>query len=211
MAPPPETILFEAISTPPQSFSARGFRVLAGLLILAALVPASVFFALGAWPVLPFIGVEVGAALAALLWHARASRRISEMVLLTDAGLSIRHVDHRGRVVRSVLDAYWAKVELDEPTPRGGKLMLKAEAACWKSAGIFPHRKRLNWLRHCAPPSPAPAGRILIIRSSGSSNAAPVPPHPGAHGRVTPCSRNRPGVVSPRFDCRAPGPAPGDR
>jgi len=126
MAPPQETILFEAISTPPQSFSARGFRVLAGLLILAALVPASVFFALGAWPVLPFIGVEVGAALAALLWHARASRRISEMVLLTDAGLSIRHVDHRGRVVRSVLDAYWAKVELDEPSPRAGRLLLKS-------------------------------------------------------------------------------------
>ena len=105
MAPPQETILFEAISTPPQSFTARGFRVLAALLVLAALVPACVFFALGAWPVLPFIGLEVGAALALLLWHARASRRVSEMVLLTDAGLSIRHVDHRGRVVRSVLDA----------------------------------------------------------------------------------------------------------
>ncbi|MCA3376013.1 MAG: DUF2244 domain-containing protein, partial [Roseomonas sp.] len=110
MTPPRETILFEAISTPPQSFTVRGFRVLAGLLILAAAIPAGIFFALGAWPVLPFIGLEVGAALAALLWHARASRRISEMVLLTDAGLSIRHVDHRGRVVRSVLDAYWAKV-----------------------------------------------------------------------------------------------------
>jgi uncharacterized membrane protein len=126
MAPPQETILFEAISTPPQSFTVRGFRVLAGLLILAALVPAVVFFALGAWPVLPFIGLEVGAALALLLWHARASRRVSEMVLLTDAGLSIRHVDHRGRVVRSVLDAYWAKVELDEAAPRGGKLLLKS-------------------------------------------------------------------------------------
>ena len=126
MAPPQETILFEAISTPPQSFTARGFRVLAGLLILAALVPACVFFALGAWPVLPFIGLEVGAALALLLWHARASRRVSEMVLLTDAGLSIRHVDHRGRVVRSVLDAYWAKVELDEAATRAGKLLLKS-------------------------------------------------------------------------------------
>jgi uncharacterized membrane protein len=126
MAPPQETILFEATSTPPQSFSARGFRVLAGLLILAAAIPAGIFFALGAWPVLPFIGLEVGAALAALLWHARASRRISEMVLLTDAGLSIRHVDHRGRVVRSVLDAYWAKVELDEAAPRAGKLLLKS-------------------------------------------------------------------------------------
>ena len=126
MAPPPETILFEATSTPPQSFTARGFRVLAGLLILAALVPACVFFALGAWPVLPFIGLEVGAALALLLWHARASRRVSEMVLLTDAGLSIRHVDHRGRVVRSVLDAYWAKVEWDEAAPRAGKLLLKS-------------------------------------------------------------------------------------
>jgi len=73
MTPPRETILFEAISTPPQSFTVRGFRVLAGLLILAAAIPAAVFFALGAWPVLPFIGLEVGAALAALLWHARAS------------------------------------------------------------------------------------------------------------------------------------------
>jgi len=70
--------------------------------------------------------MEVGAALALLLWHARASRRVSEMVLLTDAGLSIRHVDHRGRVVRSVLDAYWAKVELDEAAPRAGKLLLKS-------------------------------------------------------------------------------------
>jgi uncharacterized membrane protein len=48
------------------------------------------------------------------------------MVLLTDAGLSIRHVDHRGRVVRSVLDAYWAKVELDEAAPRGGRLWIKS-------------------------------------------------------------------------------------
>lgn len=126
MTPPRETILFEAISTPPQSFTVRGFRVLAGLLILAAAIPAGIFFALGAWPVLPFIGLEVGAALAALLWHARASRRISEMVLLTDAGLSIRHVDHRGRVVRSVLDAYWAKVEWDEAAPRGGRLWIKS-------------------------------------------------------------------------------------
>jgi uncharacterized membrane protein len=62
----------------------------------------------------------------ALLWHARASRRVSEMVLLTDAGLSIRHVDHRGRVVRSVLDAYWAKVEWDEAAPRGGRLWIKS-------------------------------------------------------------------------------------
>jgi len=140
MTPPRETVLFEAISTPPQSFTLRGFRVLAGLLILAAAIPAGIFFALGAWPVLPFIGLEVGAALAALLWHARASRRISEMVLLTDAGLSIRHVDHRGRVVRSVLDAYWAKVEWDEAAPRGGRLWIKSRGrtleSIFKPSGI---------------------------------------------------------------------------
>lgn len=128
MTPPRETVLFEAISTPPQSFTVRGFRVLAGLLILAAAIPAAIFFALGAWPVLPFIGLEVGAVLALLVWHARASRRLSEMVLLTDAGLSIRHVDHRGRVVRQEIDAYWAKVEWDEAAPRGGKLLIKSRS-----------------------------------------------------------------------------------
>ncbi len=122
MAPPPETIVFEAFSTPPQSFTQRGFRVLACLLMVAALIPAAVFYALGAWPVLPFIGIEIGAVLAALLWHARASRRVSEMVLLTDTGLSIRHVDHRGRVQRMVLEAYWAQVDFDESAARGGRL-----------------------------------------------------------------------------------------
>ena len=100
--------------------------MLGGLLMLAAAVPGVVFCALGACPVLPFIGLEVGDAMALLLWHARASRRISEMVLLTDAGLSIRHVDHRGRVVRRELDAYWAKVEWDEAAPRGGQLLIKS-------------------------------------------------------------------------------------
>lgn len=124
MTPPEETILFEAISTPPQSFNPRGFRVLAALLVLAAAIPAGIFATLGAWPVLPFIGLEVGAALALLFWHARASRQISEMVLLTNAELSIRRVDHRGRVAKSVLDAYWAKVEWDEAKPHGARLWL---------------------------------------------------------------------------------------
>ena len=53
---------------------------------------------------------------------ARVEHRIDGVIVSSP----VNHVDHRGRVVRSVFDAYWAKVDWDEAAPRGGKLLLKS-------------------------------------------------------------------------------------
>jgi uncharacterized membrane protein len=66
-----EEILFEAITAPPRSLSDRGMRWLCLLAVPAAAIPATLFTFLGAWPVLPFVGVELLLVLGLVALHRR--------------------------------------------------------------------------------------------------------------------------------------------
>lgn len=122
MAAPAEPILFEAVCTPPRSFSPRAFRVLALLLAVFGGVTAALFLALGAWPILPFLGLEVGFALALVALHGRGSARAMEVLLLTPGRLSISRTDARGRREEMALDAYWARLDYEESPAHAGVL-----------------------------------------------------------------------------------------
>ena len=126
MAPPADTVLFQAVCTPPQSFSRRGFRVLAALLALFGGVTATLFLLLGAWPILPFLGLEVGFALALVALHARGAARTAEVLVLTADRLTITRTDTRGRREEIVLDAYWARVVYRPDPAHAGVLRLES-------------------------------------------------------------------------------------
>jgi len=122
----PEPILFEAVSTPPAGLSARGMRWLAGLAVLGAAVPALLFAALGAWPVLGFLGGEVVLVLFLVALHRSWNRRAVETVLLAGGRLRLRRQDGRGHEEAADLDAYWARLTLEERD--GAVPLLTAEA-----------------------------------------------------------------------------------
>lgn len=124
MASGSDAVLFEAVSTPPQSFSRRGFRALAALLVLAASIPSLVFLWLGAWPVLGFLGGEVMLVLVLVARHARWSGRMVETVLLTEGSLIVTHTDRRGRRQEVSLEPYWTRVALRDDPGRAGDLVL---------------------------------------------------------------------------------------
>ena len=124
MAPPADTVLFQAVCTPPQSFSRRGFRVLATLLGLFGAVTATLFLLLGAWPILPFLGLEVGFALALVALHARGAARATEVLLLTPGRFSVVRTDARGRRQEIALDPYWARLTYQENPAHAGVLRL---------------------------------------------------------------------------------------
>ena len=109
-----ETILFEAVTKPPASLSARGLRWLCALGALAAAVPAVIFALMGAWPVLGFLGLEVAVVLGLVAAHRRWSRAAVESVRLTEGRLLIRRTDGRGRQESADLEAYWTQVTLEE-------------------------------------------------------------------------------------------------
>lgn len=109
-----ETILFEAISHPPAGLSARGMRWLAGMAVAGAGVPALLFTLLGAWPVLGFLGGEVVLVLGLVSLHRGWSRAAEEVVQLADGRLTVRRRDGRGGQEAADLDAYWARLEMEE-------------------------------------------------------------------------------------------------
>lgn len=126
MAAPAEPVLFQAVCTPPRSLTPRAFRVLAGLLGLAGGVVALLFLVLGAWPVLPILGLEVGFVLALVALHARRSARTVEVVMLTPGRLSVTRTDARGRREEIGLDPYWARAVHQENPAHAGVLLLQS-------------------------------------------------------------------------------------
>lgn len=133
MAGAGETILFEAVTKPPEGLSARGMRWLCRLALLAAAIPAVIFALMGAWPVLGFLGLEVALVLGLVAAHRRWSRAAVESVLLTEGRLLIRRADGRGRQERAELEPYWTQVTLQE---RPGAAPLLTASARGRTAEI---------------------------------------------------------------------------
>lgn len=126
MTAPAEPILFQAVCTPPRSLSRRGFRIFAVLLGAVSAAAGVLFLAIGAWPVLPFLGLEVAFALGMLALHARGAARRAELLLLVPGRLSIARTDARGRREEIVLDPYWARLTHREDPGHAGTLLLES-------------------------------------------------------------------------------------
>ncbi|WP_161600751.1 DUF2244 domain-containing protein [Teichococcus oryzae] len=108
----PEPPLFEAVSTPPRSLRPLALAVLAVLCVGWPLVGGVVFMLIGAWPVVPFLGLESALVLFGVMLHHRWSGRAWEVISIGPARLSVRWRDGRGRQDEAVLDPYWVHVEL---------------------------------------------------------------------------------------------------
>jgi uncharacterized membrane protein len=112
--PPGGRVLFEAVITPPRSFTPRGYRVLAGLLLVPATASSALFLSLGAWPVFGFLGGGLALALGLVALHHRRSARAVELVVLTETVLTVSRTDARGRRERASLQPYWTRLDLRE-------------------------------------------------------------------------------------------------
>lgn len=124
MTPRTEPVLFEAVCTPPSSFTRRGYRVLVGVAAAGAMLPAAIALSWGAWPVMGFLGIELVIVLAAIAWHARRNARVQEILLLEAGTLRIQRTDARGRREDHRLDPYWLRVQLEEDPTGPTRLLL---------------------------------------------------------------------------------------
>jgi uncharacterized membrane protein len=100
--------------------------VFAALLGGFSLALGTLFLAMGAWLVLPFLGAEVAFAVAMVALHARASGRRSELLLLVPGRLTVARTDGRGRREEIVLDPYWARLTHREDPGNAGTLVLES-------------------------------------------------------------------------------------
>ncbi len=105
-----EPPLFSAIITPHRSLGRTGFLVVMGLIGGISFVGGVLFFILGAWPVIGFLGIDV----VLVYWAFRANYRAAaafEEVTVTPSELRVRKVSHRGKVAEWTLNPVWTRLD----------------------------------------------------------------------------------------------------
>jgi uncharacterized membrane protein len=149
--------IFAATLTPHRSLSPRGKTVVLGLISLLALVPGVLFYALGAWPVLGFMGLDVLAIWLALTISTNRGKA-AEIVTLWPDALEVKRVDPKGRAtlqtfkpfdIRFVIDrdfnervtAMWLK-HRDDKHPLGAFLSAEEKMSFSKAFGTALRKAR---------------------------------------------------------------------
>jgi uncharacterized membrane protein len=106
----PEPMLFSALLTPHRSLSSVGFFVVMGLIAGISFVGGMVFFLVGAWPVIGFLGLDV----ALVYWAFRANYLAAaayEEVTVTPSELRVKKVSARGKAAEWSLNPVWVRLE----------------------------------------------------------------------------------------------------
>ena len=104
---------FHALLTPHRSLGPTGFLILMVFFAAVSFTAGLYFFAIGAWPIMGFFGLDVALLYLAFRWNYRSGRR-SEIVELTIDELRIIRIDAEGQRNLETFNPYWARVELKE-------------------------------------------------------------------------------------------------
>ena len=87
---------FAAVLTPHRSLSPKGFAVLMALVCIVSFGTGLLFYLLGAWPVVGFMGLDVALIYIAFKLNYRAAR-LYETVDLTPGALTVTRVQPSGK------------------------------------------------------------------------------------------------------------------
>jgi uncharacterized membrane protein len=139
-------VVFDARLTPHRSLSARGFVVLMAAVCLISFSAGLVFFLVGAWPVIGFLGLDVGLIYVAFRVNYRRGTTY-ETLRLTPSGLTVDRVDHQGRACRWRFQAHWLQVLIDDPPRHDSQLVLRSHGRSLTIGSFLTARERAEVAR----------------------------------------------------------------
>jgi uncharacterized membrane protein len=105
-----EPTLFSALLTPHRSLNGKGFLIVMGMIAGLSFAGGVMFLLLGAWPIMPFLGLDV----LLIYWAFRANYRAAaayEEVTVTPSELHVRKVSAKGQVAEWSLNPVWVRLE----------------------------------------------------------------------------------------------------
>jgi uncharacterized membrane protein len=129
---------FRATLRPYRSLGRKGFIILMAVLIGLNFAAGTAFYLLGAWPVAPFLGVDV-----VLVWWAfrknYADALKEERIEVTAHELILRRFDHNKEREELRFTRGWVKVELEEDKERDliGRLFLRFRGESTEIGGFL--------------------------------------------------------------------------
>ena len=116
---------FSAVLAPHRSLGPKGFVVFMAAISAISFGTGLMFFMMGAWPVMGFMGLDVLLVYGAFRLNFRALR-VYETVDLRAETLTVTRVDPRGREQSWRFNPYWVRLSLEERVGRMSELSLKS-------------------------------------------------------------------------------------
>jgi uncharacterized membrane protein len=120
-----DPILLDETLRPSPPMNPRALLVILIVVTAFNIAFAANFVLRGAWPIAPFMGLDV----ALLAWAFRSSTlaaRRFEHVTLTPSALRIEQHPAKGAVKRAEFNPYWVRVDLQWPTEFSNRLFLRS-------------------------------------------------------------------------------------
>jgi uncharacterized membrane protein len=139
--PAETTVLYSAVLRPHRSAGARVARVVTVIVAVLLAIVGSGFLIAGAWPVLPFLGLEVALLYGGLRLNQRAGNAC-EAINLTRSALTVRRVDHWGKQSQVSFPPHWLQVNLLEMPGQDNRLELRSHGRSLSIATFLQPRER---------------------------------------------------------------------
>jgi len=133
--------LLDLTLRPYRSLSPRGFWWLMALLCAVSFAGGVVFYAIGAWPVIGFLGVDVFLVWLAFKASYAGARRYERIVLHEDR-LEIERVDPWGKIAHETWQPYWLKVDLAARPGHAAAVRLTSHGKTTWLGGFLPIDQR---------------------------------------------------------------------
>ena len=141
---PMDKPLFSVTIAPHRSLSPFGFAILLGVFAVLNLAVGFFFWYLGAWPVIGFMGVDVGLIYLAFRWSYRQARRREDLlVTITDLQLSRFAEDRLIEHISFPRGFVHVDIEHDQNRELVGRLYLRSRGHAYEIASFLGGHERL--------------------------------------------------------------------
>ena len=139
-----EPVLLDATLRPNPPLNARTLRLI--LIVVAAINFAfALYFALrGAWPIAPFMGLDV-ALLAWAFRETRVAARAHERVTLKASELRVEQHPAKGVATAAAFNPYWVRVDLVPWTEYSNRLYLRSHGRELQVGSFLPPDARAGF------------------------------------------------------------------
>lgn len=137
-------VLLDKVLRPAPPLSPRAMAAILGAVAAVNLAFALSFVLRGAWPVMPFMGLDV----ALLAWAFRAARRAArreEHVVVTPSLLKVARRPPKGPPSEIRLNPYWVRVQMDEPPGHCSQLTVWSHGKGVRIGSFLPPAERARF------------------------------------------------------------------
>ena len=139
-----EPLLLDETLRPSPPMSARTLKMIVAVVAAINLAFMLYFVSQGAWPVAPFMGLDV----ALLAWAFRESRiaaRTYERIVLHASELRVEKHPARGAATEAAFNPYWVRVDLVPWTEFSNRLYLRSHGRELQVGSFLPPQARENF------------------------------------------------------------------